>query len=672
MTDTLERYEILEKIGQGGFAVVYRARDTKLGRMVALKELRPVLLHDTDWVRRFRREARTIAHLDHPRIVAIHDVVETDQRLVLVIQLVNGPGLDEVIKSQGRFTWPEALKIITAVAQGLDYAHAKGVLHRDLKPGNILLDADRGPMLADFGLAKLAGENSVSVTSGGGVVGTPHYIAPEVWEARGTTPRSDIYALGCILYEMLTGEKIFKGETPPEVMLAHFKPPVLPNTWPDGVPPGVTNVLKKALASDPAKRYATAGDMAQALAALPLTEATPEPSQPPEQVTPSAARTPQPQISAAKAFEPFPDTTDDLSADWPDEMEQSTGGLSGKWKGFLAHLGPYIIVMTMLGFINALTSDYPWFLWPALGWGVGLAFHLMGIGLSEMKGVSENVRGFAGHLGSYAIITALLIMIYLLSGGGYPWFLWPAGIWGAVIAIHLWTMMLTGDQTDKSSTQATRRTGHKRRAERRDQRREWRPARQEAPPKQAAPKSDEVVSTVIQAHLNKAKLYQEQIQTLIKSTSNQHSRARLKDLSVQVDDWTQAIAELACRVDRLQQNPIIRQDIASVPEAIKKLEAQIATESDATTKTELERTLSNRKNQLASLQYLQNSIRRAEIKIESTLSALGTIYSQILTGQSTDHVADYGRLSVEAEEEVRTLQDQLEALEEVKLGHIRE
>ncbi|MFC1975036.1 protein kinase [Chloroflexota bacterium] len=266
MIKELGRYEILEKIGQGGFAIVYRGRDTELDRLVALKELRPVLLDDTTWVKHFRREAQTIARLDHPRIVPIYDVYQTEGRLFIVMRLVNGPGLEELITSQGRLPWPEAIETITAVAEGLDYAHAQGILHRDMKPANILIDQERGPMLSDFGLAKLAGEHSMS--SSGDIVGTPHYIAPEAWEGQTATPQTDIYALGCILYEMLTGEKVFKGETPPIVMMAHFKPLTLPQVWPKGVPAGVADVLSTALANKPADRYATAREMVETLASL--------------------------------------------------------------------------------------------------------------------------------------------------------------------------------------------------------------------------------------------------------------------------------------------------------------------------------------------------------------------------------------------------------------------
>ena len=142
-----------------------------------------------------------------------------------------------------------------------------------MTPANILLDSQLGALLSDFGLAKLVSEAGSSVTAAGGIVGTPHYIAPEVWEGQGTTAQSDIYALGCILYELLTGEKLFGGESPPAVMMAHFNAPVLPQSWPEGVPPAVTDVLKTALAKQPDDRYVTAGELMKALPLLTEDEA---------------------------------------------------------------------------------------------------------------------------------------------------------------------------------------------------------------------------------------------------------------------------------------------------------------------------------------------------------------------------------------------------------------
>ena len=262
----LGRYELLEKIGQGGFATVYRARDSELDRLVALKELKPHLLADTRWIKRFWREAKLIARLDHPRIVPLYDVGQAQGRHFIVMRLVQGPNLADLLLERGRLSWAEALEMMRAVAEGLDYAHKRGILHRDLKPANIFIDPERGSLLGDFGLAKLTGENSLSQS--GEVVGTPYYIAPEVWEGQAATPQTDIYALGCVFYEILVGQKLFTGETPPTVMAAHFQPPEFPAKWPEDVSAEVTTVLARALARNPRERYATASAMVAALTRL--------------------------------------------------------------------------------------------------------------------------------------------------------------------------------------------------------------------------------------------------------------------------------------------------------------------------------------------------------------------------------------------------------------------
>lgn len=362
MTDQLDRYRIEAEIGQGGFAIVYRAYDNELDRQVALKELKPVLLQDTGWVRRFRREARAIARLDHPRIVTIYDVKEIDQRLFIVMRLVDGPSLEDLIARQGRLSWTEAVQVITAVAEGLDYAHGRGVLHRDLKPANILMDPERGPLLTDFGLAKLAGESSTSMTASGSVVGTPHYIAPEVWEGQGATAQADIYALGCILYEMLTGEKVFKGETPPAVMMAHFKPLTLPQVWPAGVPAGVAGVLTTALANRPANRYPSAEKMAAALQALVAgagaAAAEPPgvraPAAPPDIAPPADAAKPEPAEPAPAAPEAAPPPSvsppPQVEAESePPPAKKQGRGIGCVWTGIAITAGVVLLLAIGLG-----------------------------------------------------------------------------------------------------------------------------------------------------------------------------------------------------------------------------------------------------------------------------------------------------------------------------------
>jgi len=674
MSITIGRYEIIETIGQGGFAIVHRAHDLQLDREVALKELRPGLLHDTGWVRRFQREARAIARLDHPGIVPIYDVYEAENRLFIVMRLVNGPSLDGLISAQRRLPWATAIQFMEQIADGLDYAHNQGILHRDLKPANILIDADRGPLLTDFGLAKLAGEHSVSMSAGSSIVGTPHYIAPEVWEGKGSTTQSDIYALGCILFEMLTGEKVFKGQTPPVVMMAHFQPLELPAVWPPDVPAGLDAVLKKALATNPAARYASATELAQALKNL-AAPATPAQTAPPpaEAVKQRlAAETPPAPPPAAMAPEPEPEMfasmpayTGEISAA-PTPPELPAADSSTEWRGFLAHLGPYVIIIGGLGLLNAITDPggYPWFLWPAIGWGIGLAFHLWNVIAAKLR-LTDKWKDFLNHLASYGIIIGALMLMNGLTGDS--WFIWPAAIWGVAVGIHFWNTLLTSD-AKYAAKRASKEEWKQWKKELKNQKRREVKSRVTAKMNAAAPR--ELVNNSLQEHLAKARAYKTQIDAVVQANSNKSLQMYLRDLATQVQSWVQSIEELAQRVDAFERNSLIHHDLESVPVSIKKLEDQLAQETDPATRTDLERTLQNRKNQLAALQKLQNTMKRAEIKIERTLSALGTIYPQLLTGQSTNQVADYSRITSEVSEEIRTLRDHLDALEEVKFGQV--
>src|SRR5512135_1629496 len=252
---TLGRYTIRAEIGRGGFATVYQALDASLNREVALKVLHPQMSADRGFVERFRKEARTLASLRHAHIVTVYEVSEVEGRLFIAMELAHGPSLAQAIADRKRFPWIDALAVLKPVSEALDYAHGQGVVHRDLKPANVLLDAERGPLLTDFGFARLLGDSSTSMSLSGGILGTPAYIAPEVWELDMATPAADIYALGCIAYEMLTGVVLFPGKTPMQSMRAHDHGPQFPAAWPADVPPGVDTVLQVALARKPESRY---------------------------------------------------------------------------------------------------------------------------------------------------------------------------------------------------------------------------------------------------------------------------------------------------------------------------------------------------------------------------------------------------------------------------------
>jgi serine/threonine protein kinase len=268
----LGKYELQGKLGEGGFGTVYRAMDTTLGVERALKVLHPQLSASAGFVERFLREARLGARLEHDGIVPVYEVGEVDGSYYLVMRFMAGGSLKDVLSAQGQLTWDRALAIVRQVAGGLDYAHAAGVIHRDVKPGNILFDETGAARLGDFGYARaVAGDTSL--TASGMQVGTPHYMAPELWlgarKAGPPTGAVDNYALACVFYEILTGEILFDGETPPEVMTQHITGDFsFPVSWPVGTPIGIEAVLRQALAKEPGKRFATCGEFVSALESL--------------------------------------------------------------------------------------------------------------------------------------------------------------------------------------------------------------------------------------------------------------------------------------------------------------------------------------------------------------------------------------------------------------------
>ncbi len=264
------------------------------------------------------------------------------------------------------------------------------------------------------------------------------------------------------------------------------------------------------------------------------------------------------------------------------------------------------------------------------------------------------------HRGAFrSILTLLLITGFLsfMTGGFFPWLFIPIFFIGLPVIQDLADILMGGnDEEGKEFEEGFEDSGDDE-----EFTAEYPPVAPVTNQTQAAP-----YQPTTQAHLDKARIYQEQIESYIRATSDPHSQARLQDLSNQINEWAAAIEVMARRIDTFQQNPVINQDLKSVPQSIEKLETQLGSETNPTIRTELERTLANRKNQLSALQHLDNTMKQAEIKMESTLASLGTIYSQLLAGQSTDHMADYSRMSAEVNEEVRVLQDHLEALEEVK------
>jgi eukaryotic-like serine/threonine-protein kinase len=272
-------YEIVAPLGAGGMGEVYRARDTRLGRDVALKILPESFARDDDRLRRFEQEARAVAALSHPNILAIHDVGQHNGSPFLVSELLEGETLRAVL-DQGVLPQRKALEYGVQVAQGLAAAHGKGIVHRDLKPDNLFLTRDAHVKILDFGLAKLAQKDpsraapdSVTLadshTSAGVVLGTASYMAPEQVRGEPADPRTDIFALGAVLFEMLSGRRAFRRDTPAETMTAVLKEDPPEHTDPaHPVPPALDRIVRRCLEKSPDQRFQSAKDLSFALSAL--------------------------------------------------------------------------------------------------------------------------------------------------------------------------------------------------------------------------------------------------------------------------------------------------------------------------------------------------------------------------------------------------------------------
>ncbi|MGH9379586.1 MAG: protein kinase domain-containing protein [Thermoanaerobaculia bacterium] len=273
-------YEIVAPLGAGGTGEVYRARDARLGREVAIKLLASELLRDQEHARRFEQEARAVAALEHANVLAIHDIGNAPEGAYLVTELLDGMTLDELLQ-RGPISTHKAVRIIAAAARGLAAAHEKSLVHRDLKPSNIFLTRDGRVKLLDFGLARLTRADGhpaeeTELTGPGHVQGTPNYMSPEQALGRPVDPRSDIFALGAILYELLSGRRAFSGSSAVEAMTAivYEDPPGLDELT-SRLPVALTDVLLHCLEKDPMARFQSAGDLAFHLESVLSTPLTP-------------------------------------------------------------------------------------------------------------------------------------------------------------------------------------------------------------------------------------------------------------------------------------------------------------------------------------------------------------------------------------------------------------
>jgi len=260
---TLGQYKIVNLLGKGGMATVYRAYQESVGRDVAFKVIKADLSELDQFSERFKREAHTVAGLSHPHILKVFDYGRHESVVYLVMELMTGGSLTELIRSD-TLTLSATTRLLEQISGALDYAHRRGIIHRDLKPANVLIDEDQNAFLTDFGIAKLLNTNT-GLTQTGSVMGTPSYMPPEQWSGGAVDARTDVYALGVMLYEMVVGKVPFSADTPFHMMYKHLNeaPPSLVASLPN-LPPAVDQVINRALAKNPDDRYGTASDLSNA------------------------------------------------------------------------------------------------------------------------------------------------------------------------------------------------------------------------------------------------------------------------------------------------------------------------------------------------------------------------------------------------------------------------
>ncbi|SFC48501.1 Stk1 family PASTA domain-containing Ser/Thr kinase [Clostridium uliginosum] len=263
----LNRYELLEKIGEGGMGIVYKAKCTLLNRFVAVKILKAELSDSEDFITRFKREANSIATLSHPNIVNVYDVGSENNINFIVMEYINGKTLKQIIKENVRLSSLNTLDIAFQIANVLQYTHKNNIIHRDIKPDNILITENNIVKLTDFGIAKVA--DSVTVTNSNMIIGSVHYFSPEQAKGKFVDCRTDIYSLGIVMYEMVTGRVPFNGETSISVAMMHIQEPIIPpKEVIADIPANINAVILKALEKEPINRFQTVKELTDILNAI--------------------------------------------------------------------------------------------------------------------------------------------------------------------------------------------------------------------------------------------------------------------------------------------------------------------------------------------------------------------------------------------------------------------
>ncbi|WP_431234421.1 Stk1 family PASTA domain-containing Ser/Thr kinase [Mycolicibacterium psychrotolerans] len=340
-----DRYELGEIIGFGGMSEVHMGRDTRLHRDVAVKVLRADLARDPSFYLRFRREAQNAAALNHPAIVAVYDTGEAETANgplpYIVMEYVEGVTLRDIVHTDGPIPYRRAIEIIADACQALNFSHQHGIIHRDVKPANIMISKTGAVKVMDFGIARALADAGNSVTQTAAVIGTAQYLSPEQARGEPVDARSDVYSLGCVLYEVLTGEPPFIGDSPVAVAYQHVREdPVPPSQKHSGISPELDAVVLKALAKNPDNRYQTAAEMRTDLVRVHNGEAPEAPK-----VLSAAERTSL--LNATPAVPSRGDDTDEIPRHGALVENDRAGGSIGRWLIVVAVLAILTVVVTI-------------------------------------------------------------------------------------------------------------------------------------------------------------------------------------------------------------------------------------------------------------------------------------------------------------------------------------
>jgi hypothetical protein len=414
---SIEHYEIIERLGQGGMGAVYRATDTLLEREVALKVLRPEYAADPQFAERFRAEAVTLAKLSHTNIATLFGFVKDSSQLCMIMELATGETLGHLLKRTGALSWERAVLLTGQMLDALQYAHERGVVHRDIKPSNLMVGEDDHLKLMDFGIARLMG--TTRVTQMGFTVGTLEYMAPEQIRGEDVDGRADIYATGVVLYEMVTGQLPFGSSREQALMFAHLQQEVVPpRTHRPNLPWWLSDVIVRALAKSPGDRFASAREFSDALGASPQAQ-TANVRTPSGQTVTGTAAAPRRRTAASRAVASAGVANIGRGDDDSTRMATPVGG---ERRGFFARWRPRVQVSS-----NKFGgAQEPGVMYQAAvgagGFGGAIRIVAVRMGTASRKAASR-VTQVIGGAGYQIARRPLLVMLLVIAavGGGWYW-----------------------------------------------------------------------------------------------------------------------------------------------------------------------------------------------------------------------------------------------------------